>query len=52
MKRINPFAELWDGQELKCTFRRSVSEKLYQVWLDVVELVSTLRLTNEEDEMI
>jgi hypothetical protein len=44
--------ELWDGRELKCTFRRSVNEELYQIWLDVVELVSILRLTNEEDEMI
>jgi hypothetical protein len=37
---------------LKCTFRRSVSEELYQVWLEVVELVSTIRLTNDEDEMV
>jgi hypothetical protein len=51
-EKNNPFAELWDGQELKCTFQRSVSEELYHVWLDVVELVSTLRLTNEEDGMI
>jgi hypothetical protein len=45
-------AELWDGQDLKCTFRRNVSEDLYQVWLEVVALVSTINLTDDEDEMV
>jgi hypothetical protein len=45
-------AELWDGQELKCTFRRNVSEELYQVWLDVVEILSTISLSDDEVEMI
>jgi hypothetical protein len=45
-------AELWDGVDLKCTFRRNVSEDLYQSWLDIVELVSTVQFTNDEDEMI
>jgi hypothetical protein len=45
-------AELWDGVNLKCTFRRTVSEGLYQSWLDIIELVSTVQFTNEEDEMI
>ena len=44
--------ELWDGHVLKCTFRRNVSEELYQVWLEVVELVSTISLNNDEDEMV
>jgi hypothetical protein len=35
-------AELWDGVNLKCTFRRTVSEELYQSWLDIIELVSTV----------
>jgi hypothetical protein len=45
-------SDLWDGVDLKCTFRRTVSEDLYQAWLEVVELASTVTLTNEEDEMI
>ena len=45
-------AELWDGQDLKRTFRRNVREDLYQVWLEVVALVSTINLTDEEDEMV
>jgi hypothetical protein len=45
-------AELWDGQNLKCTSRRNVSEGLYQIWLQVVELVSMVSLNKEEDEMV
>ena len=45
-------ADLWDGSNLKCTFRRTVSDDLYQLWLEVVELVSTVNLSDEEDEMI
>jgi hypothetical protein len=45
-------AELWDGYNLKVSFRRDVSESLYQSWLDLVELVSTVQLTDEEDEMV
>jgi hypothetical protein len=45
-------AELWDGINLKCTFRRSISESLYQSWLEVVELVATVQFTEEADEMV
>jgi putative lipoic acid-binding regulatory protein len=45
-------AELWDGQNLKCTFRRNVNETLYNSWLELVELVSTVQLSEEEDEMV
>ena len=37
---------------MKCTFRRTVSDDLYQLWLEVVQLVSTVHLSDEEDEMI
>jgi hypothetical protein len=41
-------ADLWDGSTLKCSFRRNVSEALYQMWLEVVELISTVCRSNEE----
>lgn len=41
--------ELWDGTNLKCSFRRNVSEALYKSWLEVVELMSTIQLIDEED---
>jgi len=45
-------ADLWDGSDLKCTFRRNVSQELYQSLLDIVELASTIQFTGEEDEMM
>lgn len=45
-------AELWNGATLKCSFRRTVNEALYQSWLEIVELVSTIQFTDEEDELV
>lgn len=33
-------------------FEKSVSEALFQSWLEVVELVSTIQFTDEDDEMV
>lgn len=45
-------ADLWDGNNLKCTFRRNVLVELYHNRLEVVELISTVNLIDEEDEMV
>ncbi|WVZ61434.1 hypothetical protein U9M48_011304 [Paspalum notatum var. saurae] len=45
-------ADLWDGESLKCTFRRSFDGELYRVWLEVIQLANTIRLSEGEDEMI
>jgi hypothetical protein len=45
-------ADLWDGTNLKCTFRRNVSNDLYQSWLDIKELVATIHLSDGDDEFI
>jgi len=45
-------ADLWDGNVLKCSFRRNLSPELYGVWLEVKELVSTIHLSNDEDSLI
>jgi hypothetical protein len=45
-------ADLWDGTELKCYFRRIMSLELYRSWLEVVELVSTTNLSDDEDSLI
>lgn len=37
-------AELWDGHDLKCTFRRTFTESLYNFCLDILELISTISL--------
>lgn len=43
---------LWDGSDLRCTFRRTVSDSLYRKWEEVVQLATTITLGDEQDEMI
>ena len=45
-------AELWDGNELKCTFRRNFSEELMVQWLDLVNIVRLTPVSGEEDSLI
>ena len=45
-------ASLWDGIDLKCTFRRCVDDRVYNLWLEVVQLASTISFTDEEDSLI
>jgi hypothetical protein len=45
-------ADLWDGVNLKCTFRRNISNELYHSRLDIVELVATIQFSDDEDEML
>lgn len=45
-------ASLWDGSNLKCTFRRCVDGRLFNLWLEVVQLASTISFTDEEDSLI
>ncbi|WVZ82442.1 hypothetical protein U9M48_029705, partial [Paspalum notatum var. saurae] len=44
--------DLWDEETLKCTFRRTFDEALYQVWLEVVQLASTIRFSDCEDDLV
>ncbi|KAJ1272904.1 hypothetical protein BS78_06G238600 [Paspalum vaginatum] len=45
-------AELWDGENLKCTFRRTFTSELYNVWMEVVQLARTIVLSEEDDTLI
>jgi hypothetical protein len=38
-------AELWDEENIRCTFCRCVDERLYLMWLELVNLLSTVSLT-------
>jgi len=44
--------DLWDRENLKCTFRRSVGQKLMNDWLEVKQLASAISFTSEEDSLI
>lgn len=45
-------AELWDGTNLKYTFRRGVDQRLMNMWLEIIQLASTIIFTDEEDSLI
>lgn len=43
---------LWDGVDLKCTFRRGVADRLMLLWQEVLQLASTISFSDEEDSLI
>jgi hypothetical protein len=51
-EKTSTVVDLWDGQNLKCTCRRTVSENLYRVWQEVVQIASTINFSSEEDALV
>ncbi|TVT99236.1 hypothetical protein EJB05_55412, partial [Eragrostis curvula] len=51
-ERSKTIAEIWDGINLKCTFRRCVDSNLMRRWEEVLQIASTIVLTDEEDKPI
>jgi hypothetical protein len=45
-------ADVWDGVNLKFTFRRTVSPALFARWLELVALVRTIQLTDCLDQPV
>jgi hypothetical protein len=45
-------AELWDGSNLRCMFRRCVDLRLYNMWEELLSIASTICLTYDKDEMV
>ena len=45
-------ADSWDGDTLKCTFRRCVDNRLWNLWSEVIQLASTIVFSEEEDSLI
>jgi hypothetical protein len=51
-EKSGTIAELWDGCNLKCTFRRTVNERLGRIWLEILQLASTISFSDEENALI
>ena len=51
-EKTSTIADLWDGNELKCTFRRTVGPRLSRMWLKVVQIASTIGFPGGEDSLI
>jgi hypothetical protein len=44
--------EIWDGTNLKCTFRRRVNRRVFDLWEVVCVIAENLVLSGEDDELI
>ena len=44
--------EVWDGDNLMLTFRRTVSEQGMNLWWELVNLMSEVTLSEEGDQII
>jgi hypothetical protein len=51
-EKAKTVADLWDGCNLKCTFRRTVDARLGRLWLEIVQIASTITFSKEEDALI
>ena len=49
---MDTIAELWDGVNLKCTFRRTVDIRLYTMWEEIVQLARAISFTTGPDSLI
>jgi hypothetical protein len=45
-------ADVRDGSNVRCTFRRCVDERFMFMWEELVNLVSTVSMSENEDAMI
>jgi hypothetical protein len=51
-EKTSTIADLWDGRDLKCTFRRTVNSRLGRTWQEIVQIASTIVFSEEEDALI
>lgn len=51
-EKTSTIKELWDGENLMCTFRRTVDDSLERMWMKIMQLASIITFSDEEDSMI
>lgn len=50
--RGKTISQVWDGQVLRLTFRRSVSENLMNLWYELLSIVENLTLRDSSDQIL
>jgi hypothetical protein len=45
-------ADLWNGENLKYIFKRCVDVKLFNLWEELVSLVTTIEFSSEKDALV
>jgi hypothetical protein len=51
-EQFRTVAELWDGQNLKITFRRCFDHNLMTQWYELVQIASSIQFSEEPDALI
>ena len=50
-QQTKTIADLWDGAQLRCSFRRTFSADLMMQWQEILAIAGSIVLTDEEDHM-
>ena len=45
-------AEIWDGEQLRVTFRRCFDHRLMIQWYEILQIAQSIHLSGEEDAII
>jgi hypothetical protein len=51
-QQMKTVADLWDGQQLKCDFRRTFTPQMMEMWLEICEIAQSITFSMEEDLLI
>ena len=51
-KKNATVADLWDGTDLKISFRRGVTPRLMQMWLDLVSIAESISYSDDCDTIL
>jgi hypothetical protein len=51
-QQTQTISELWDGQQLKCTFRRIFYDDLMAQWLEIIEIAKEINFNDSPDQLI
>jgi hypothetical protein len=44
--------DAWDGINLRCTFRRTVDNRLMQQWIEIMQIANSIQFGEENDAII
>jgi hypothetical protein len=45
-------SDIWDGQQISCTFRRTFCEEIMVQWQELLVIVNTVNFSEDEDQLI
>jgi hypothetical protein len=45
-------SDAWDGSHLRFTFKRIVNQRLWNQWLELIQISTSIHLTDDKDSII